>query len=68
MNKILAEVKNPAVTFYDKPITTKEKVDADYVATEGEEIITTEDGTRMVVRQTPDKRYALKTYTDGILL
>jgi len=34
MNKILAEVKNPAVTKYNKPIITKEKVDADYVAAE----------------------------------
>ncbi len=68
MNKILAGVNSPDVVKYNKPIETKTKVDADYVAVEWEEIITTDDGTRMVIRKTPDKRNALKCYKDGILL
>jgi len=68
MNKILSEVKHSAVTKYNKPIETKEKVDDTYVAQPGEEIVTTDDGDQIVIRKQEDKRYGLKTYKDGILL
>lgn len=68
MDKILAGVRHNAVTKYDKPIITKEKVDDTYVATPWEEIITTDDGDKVVVRKKEDKRNALKTYKDWILL
>ncbi len=68
MNKILEEVKHPSVVKYDKPIKTKEKVDSNYVPIEWEEIVTNDDWDTFVVRSTPDKRFALKTYKDGILL
>jgi len=68
MDKILKQVKDPSVTFYDKPIITKEKVDDSYELQKGEEFVDTDDGSKIVIRTKQDKRRALKTYTDGILL
>ncbi len=68
MNDILSEMKHSDVVLYDKDIETKERVDDDYVAQEGEEIQESENWTKYVVRRQEDKRYALKCYKDGILL
>lgn len=68
VSDILSEIKHSDVVYHDSVIEDKEVVDADYVAQEGETITETDDGKRIVTRSTPDKRFWLQCYKDGILL
>lgn len=67
LNKILPELKHPAVTKKEVEEEHREEVDIAYVPKKGEEIIE-EEGKKYRITKTKKTVIGLKTYNDAILL